>query len=201
MAESGELCVPGQVLDIKTADIKGWMIYELRKIGRIGPKGTDSRCGRLQMKYVTAVWDDGGFYVDPSAYLAELPKFRDQLPDEAREFASDPAHYALGHGNSRCVKDLELSAVRVATDKSGNLVLEFAPNQWKHDVGLRISYSGVKHFSIDYAHAVEWMLVDTVLLDEILPYEGGGCTHEIALTDASITVCCEDLKAVWGDAG
>ncbi|SCG00026.1 hypothetical protein GA0115256_141357 [Streptomyces sp. DconLS] len=89
----------------------------------------------------------------------------------------------------------------MATDKGGNLVLEFAPNQWKHDVGLRINYSGVKHFSIDYAHAVEWMLVDTVLLDEILPYEDGGCTHEIALTDASITVRCEDLKAVWGDAG
>ncbi|MDF3299380.1 hypothetical protein [Streptomyces tropicalis] len=51
------------------------------------------------------------------------------------------------------------------------------------------------HFSIDYTHAIDWMLVDTVLLDEILPYEDGGCVHEIALTDASITVRCEDLKA------
>ncbi|MEU9985422.1 hypothetical protein AB0E10_01205 [Streptomyces sp. NPDC048045] len=150
------------------------------------------------MKYVTAVWDDGGFFVDPSAYLAELPKLRDQLPAGAWAFASDPAHYGLGHGNSHCVKDLELSGIQVDTDKSGGLTLEFAPHRWKHDSGLRISYSGVTHFSIDYEHAIDWMLVDTVLLDEILPYEGGGCVHEIALTDASITVRCEDLQAVWG---
>lgn len=31
------------------------------------------------MKYVTAVWESDGFYVDPRAYLAELPKLRDQL--------------------------------------------------------------------------------------------------------------------------
>ncbi|MFE1883792.1 MULTISPECIES: hypothetical protein [Streptomyces] len=152
------------------------------------------------MKYVTAVWDDGGFFVDPRAYLAELPKLRDQLPAGAWAFASDPAHYALGHGNSHCVKDLELSGIQVATDKSGGLTLEFAPNQWKHDSGLRISYSGVTHFSIDYEHSIDWMLVDTVLLDEILPDEDGGCVHEIALTDASITVRCADLQAVWGDA-
>jgi hypothetical protein len=42
------------------------------------------------------------------------------------------------------------------------------------------------------------MLVDAVLLDEILPDEDGGCTHEIALTDASILVRCRDLEAVWG---
>jgi hypothetical protein len=56
----------------------------------------------------------------------------------------------------------------------------------------------VNHFSIGYEHAIEWMLVDAVLLDEILPDEDGGCVHEIALTDASITVRCEDLQAVWG---
>lgn len=39
-----------------------------------------SRRGRLQMKYVTAVWESDGFYLDPRAYLAELPKLRDQLP-------------------------------------------------------------------------------------------------------------------------
>ncbi|WP_435269856.1 hypothetical protein [Streptomyces sp. 1222.5] len=44
------------------------------------------------------------------------------------------------------------------------------------------------------------MSVDTVLLDEILPAENGGCRHEIALTDATVTVQCEDLRAVWGDA-
>ncbi|MEV8462248.1 hypothetical protein AB0470_22165 [Streptomyces griseosporeus] len=106
----------------------------------------------------------------------------------------------MGHGNSHCVKDLELAGIHVATDKSGQLTLEFAPNQWKHDSGLRIRYTGVTHFSIDYEHSIDWMLVDTVLLDEILPGEDGGCVHEIALTDASITVRCADLEAVWGDA-
>ncbi|WP_405858124.1 hypothetical protein OG407_14065 [Streptomyces sp. NBC_01515] len=74
-----------------------------------------------------------------------------------------------------------MSGIHVATDKSGGLTLEFAPNQWKHNSGLRISYSSVKHFSIDYEHSIDWMLVDTVLLD------------------TSITVRCQDLEAVWGD--
>lgn len=154
------------------------------------------------MKYVTAVWNDDqhGFYLDPSPYLDELPKLRDELPFGARAFASDPAHYDMGRGNTRCVKDLELSGIHLATDKSGGLVLEFGPNQWKHDSGLRISYSGVRHFSIDYDHSIDWMQVDTVLLDEILPDEDGGCLHEIALTDASITVRCRDLEAVWGSS-
>ncbi|MEU9398944.1 hypothetical protein [Streptomyces sp. NPDC048242] len=49
-------------------------------------------------------------------------------------------------------------------------------------------------------HSINWMLVDTVLLDEIVPDRDGGCVHEIALTDASITVRCEDLHAVGEDA-
>ncbi|WP_327579095.1 MULTISPECIES: hypothetical protein [unclassified Streptomyces] len=151
------------------------------------------------MKYVTAVWESDGFYLDPRAYLAELPKLRDQLPVGAWLFASDPAHYDMGRGNSHCVKDLELSGIQVATDKSGGLTLDFAPNQWKHDSGLRVTYSGVTHFSIDYEHSIDWMPVDAVLLDEILPGEDGGCVHEIALTDANITVRCQDLEAVWGD--
>lgn len=151
------------------------------------------------MKYVTAVWDDGGFSVDPRAYLAELPHLRAALPPGARSFATDPGHYDIAAA-TRCVKDLELAGIHVATDKSGGLVLKFAPNKFKHDCGLRINYSGVTHFSIDYEHSIDWMSVDTVLLDEILPDEDAGCLHEIALTDASITVRCEDLQAVWGDA-
>ncbi|MFI2639496.1 hypothetical protein [Streptomyces sp. NPDC018610] len=151
------------------------------------------------MKYVTTDWQEHGFYVDPRAYLAELPHFQDHLPPGAREFSCEPSHYALGHGSRRCVKDLELSGIHVPTDKSGGLTLEFAPNQWKHVSGLRISYSGVTHFSIDYDRAIDWMLVDTVLLDEILPDGDGGCVHEIALTDATVTVRCQDLRSVWGD--
>ncbi|MET8561608.1 hypothetical protein ABZV75_13785 [Streptomyces flaveolus] len=40
------------------------------------------------------------------------------------------------------------------------------------------------------------MLAGTVLFDEIVPDEDGGCVHESALTDAPITVRCEDLHAV-----
>ncbi|MCX4408216.1 hypothetical protein OG840_43110 [Streptomyces sp. NBC_01764] len=98
------------------------------------------------------------------------------------------------------MKDLELAGVHLATDKSGGLVLDFARNKFKHDSGLRISYSGVTHFSLGYEHSIDWMSVDTVLLDESLPDEDGGCLHEIALTDASITVRCADLQAVWEDA-
>ncbi|MGW2422433.1 hypothetical protein ACWC0C_24770 [Streptomyces sp. NPDC001709] len=165
------------------------------------------------MRFIKAHWQEHGFYVDPSAYLDELPGLRGVLPPGAWAFASDPGHYDIAAA-TRCVKDLELAGMQLAADKSGGLVLEFAPNRWKHDVGLRISYSGVRHFSIDRHRAFDWLLVDTVLLDEILPDEdrdekgdrdgagsGGGCVHEIALTDASITVRCQDLRAEWGGRG
>jgi hypothetical protein len=96
------------------------------------------------MKYVEAVWDDGGFFVDASAYLAESPRLRAGLPPGARSFATDPGHYDIP-GATRCVKDLEPAGVHLATDKSGGLVLDFAANGFKHDSGLRISYTGVTH--------------------------------------------------------
>ncbi|WP_234436142.1 hypothetical protein [Streptomyces sp. NRRL S-813] len=77
------------------------------------------------MKYVTAVWESGGFYVDPRAYLAELPELHDRLPTGALAFASDPGHYGIAAA-TRCVKDLELAGIHLATDKSGGLALEFA---------------------------------------------------------------------------
>ncbi|MFI9805445.1 hypothetical protein ACIHEJ_13930 [Streptomyces sp. NPDC052301] len=163
------------------------------------------------MRFVDVRWQEHGFFLDPRRYLAELPRLRGLLPPGAWAFVSGPGHYDIP-GGVRCVKDLELAGIRPATDKSGRLVLEFAPNRFKHDAGLRISYSGVRHFSIDHHHAIDWLRVDTVLLDEILPddagdedgAEGAGCVHEIALTDASITVRCQDLRAewvAWGDHG
>ncbi|GHH70877.1 hypothetical protein GCM10018793_05630 [Streptomyces sulfonofaciens] len=150
------------------------------------------------MKFVKADWDADlqGFHVDPQSYLAELPKLREELPPGAWEFASDPGHYSMS--STHCVKDLELSDIHLATDKSGRLTLEFAPNEWKHDTGLTITYSGVRHFSIDYQQEIDWMPADAILLDEILPDQDGGCIHEMALTDASITVRSNDLRAVWG---
>lgn len=149
------------------------------------------------MKFVKAEWDAEmhGFDLDPSDYLAELPKVRDALPPGAWAYASDAEHYSMR--GSRCVKDLELAAISVPTDKRGILVIDFAANQWKHECGLRLRYSGVSHFSIDYDRLIDWMQADTVLLDEILPREGG-CLHEIALTDASITFHCQDIEAMWG---
>ncbi|GGS99622.1 hypothetical protein [Streptomyces cinerochromogenes] len=149
------------------------------------------------MRFVETRWDGYGFFLDPSAYLAELPRLRGVLPPGAWAFVSEPGHYDIPRAD-RCVKDLELAGIHPATDKSGRLVLEFAPNRFKHESGLRISYTGVRHLSIDYEHSIDWMAVDTVLLDEILPDEDGGCVHEIALTDARITVRCRDLEAVWG---
>ncbi|MFI0778132.1 hypothetical protein [Streptomyces sp. NPDC021212] len=151
------------------------------------------------MEFARAEWDPEwhGFRVDASAYLAELPRLRDALPPGARAFVSDAAHFDFGSG-TRCVKDLGLAGVDIPGGKGGGLTLTFSPNKWKHDSGLRIRYAGVRHFSIDYAHAIDWMETDTVLLDEILPHDAG-CSHEIALTDAVITVHCRDLEAVWGD--
>ncbi|WP_055550109.1 hypothetical protein [Streptomyces sp. NBRC 110028] len=150
------------------------------------------------MEFAKAAWDPElhGFRVDPTAYLAELPRLRAALPPGAWAFASDEEHYRFGTG-ARCVKDLGLAGVDIPGRKGGGLTLTFEPSEWKHDTGLRIRYAGVRHFSIDYAHAIDWMETDTVLLDEILPHDAG-CSHEIALTDAVIIVHCRDLEAVWG---
>ncbi|MEU6662242.1 hypothetical protein [Streptomyces sp. NPDC046821] len=147
------------------------------------------------MEFVKVEWDSSGVKLDPRAYLAELPRLEALLPPGAWAYVSDIEHYSPPL--SRSVKDLELTGIDVATDKSGSLTLSFAPNRWKHDRGLRIRYAGVSHFSIDYDAEADRMRVDTVLLDEVLPRESGGCLHEIELTGASIVVHCSDLEAVW----
>ncbi|MFG2113372.1 hypothetical protein ACGFRB_12170 [Streptomyces sp. NPDC048718] len=148
------------------------------------------------MRYVKVAWDTEypGFTVDPHPYLDELPCLAPELPPGAWTFATDPDHYRFS--SPRCVKDLGLAEVRVAADKSGSLVVRFTPNPWKHEDELEIRYTGVVHFSFDYAHALDWMDKDTFLLDELLP-DPAGCRHEIALTDATLTVRCRDLEAVW----
>ncbi|MFE7410747.1 hypothetical protein [Streptomyces laurentii] len=148
------------------------------------------------MKYVEVEWDTEcrGFRVDPRGYVEELPHLAPELPSGARAFVTDPDHYRFG--SPRCVKDLALAEVRVATDKSGTLVVRFTPNPWKHEEELEIRYSGVVHFSFDSPHAIDWMASDTFLLDEVLP-DPAGCRHEIALTDATLVVRCRDLNAVW----
>ncbi|MGW7076812.1 hypothetical protein [Streptomyces sp. NPDC054866] len=166
------------------------------------------------MKYVKVAWDaeHHGFRVDAQEYVAALPTLRGALPAGAWAFASDAEHYAFA--SDRCVKDLELTGISLPTSTASDpstASLVFSPNKWKHATGLRIEYAGVTRFSIDYARSIDWMESITVLLDEVLPYEGGGeggveagggvgITHEIELTDATITVHCADLAATWEEA-
>ncbi|MEV8021670.1 hypothetical protein AB0O76_36140 [Streptomyces sp. NPDC086554] len=162
------------------------------------------------MKYVKVEWDPEwhGFRTDARDYLAALPDLKDTLPEGARAFASDAGHYA--YASERCVKDLALADIRLPITTrggSGTASIDFRPNPWKHSSGLRIQYTGVTHFSIDYERSIDWMESITVLLDEVLPIEEGaegdegeeGIVHEIELTDATITVRCADLTATWAE--
>ncbi|MFH8612097.1 hypothetical protein ACH4D5_31900 [Streptomyces sp. NPDC018029] len=151
------------------------------------------------MKYVKVDWDPElhGFRTDARAYLAALPDFRDALPEGARAFASEAGHY--DYTSERCVKDLELADITLPTTtmgRAGTASVTYRPNRWKHTAGLRIQYTGVTHFSVDYEASIDWMEAITVLLDEVLPHEEG-VVHRTELTDALITVRCADLTATW----
>ncbi|WP_055569467.1 hypothetical protein [Streptomyces atriruber] len=151
------------------------------------------------MKFVKVDWDTElrGFRTDARPYLAALPEFRDALPEGARAFVSDAGHY--DYASERCVKDLELADIVLPTTTMGGTgaaSVTYRPNQWKHAVGLRIEYTGVTHFSVDYEDSIDWMGAITVLLDEALPHEGG-VVHRTELTDATIVVRCADLTATW----
>ncbi|MGW3464161.1 hypothetical protein ACWDE9_33260, partial [Streptomyces olivaceoviridis] len=61
------------------------------------------------------------------------------MPPGARSFATDPDHYDIA-GATRCVKDGEPAGVHLATDKSGGLVLDFAPVM---RVGVRLAQERV----------------------------------------------------------
>ncbi|GAA1923161.1 hypothetical protein GCM10009837_55510 [Streptomyces durmitorensis] len=153
------------------------------------------------MRYVKVDWDLElrGFRTDARDYLAVLPELKDALPSGAMAFASDAGHY--DYASERCVKDLELAEISLPTTtagRSGTASLDFRPNQWKHSAGLRIEYADVSHFSVDYESSIDWTAAITVLLDEVLPHEGG-IVHEIELTDATITVHCADLTATWAE--
>jgi hypothetical protein len=148
------------------------------------------------MKFVKVDWDPGfsGFNIDPSAYKEELEYLLDQLPAGARKFASDPGHYSFS--DSRCVKDLQLAKVRTPIRKSDTLEIQFSPNQWKHDHGLEIKYFAVTRFEFHLKRQADWMCDEAVLMDEVLPCDGG-CSHEIELSDSRIYIESEDMVATW----
>lgn len=147
------------------------------------------------MKYVQVEWNNDwhGYWTDPREYLKHLSAFEGQLPSGAREFATAAGHYDFS--SEQCVKDLELTGLEFPVDQVGCIVASFAPNEWKHPLGLRIQYSGVADLSIETADHGETGY-GTVLLDEILP-TSDGCTHEIHLTGAVIKVRCLDLSVRW----
>ncbi|MEU1131650.1 hypothetical protein ABZ383_17585 [Streptomyces sp. NPDC005900] len=151
------------------------------------------------MKYVKVDWDPElhGFRTDARDYVAALPELKDELPEGARAFAADAGHY--DYASDRCVKDLELADITLPTMTMagpGTAVVTYRPNRWKHTAGLRVEYTGVTHFSVDYEASIDWMEAITVLLDEVLPHEDG-IEHRTELTDATITVRCADLTATW----
>ncbi|MEV0323629.1 hypothetical protein ACIBKX_13495 [Streptomyces sp. NPDC050658] len=160
------------------------------------------------MKYVKADWDPEfrGFLVDALDYVESLPELRPQLPPGAWEYVSEEGHY--DYASPTCVKDLELgkiqlpvaTAANTATANAATASIRFLPNLWKHPAGLRIEYTGVTHFSVEYHHSIDWIAAIAVLLDEVRPAGGAGegIVHEIEFTDATIVVRCADLVAVWG---
>jgi len=149
--------------------------------------------------------------IDPRPYLAELPAFADRLPPGAREFATDPGHYAFR--GRRCVKDLvPQGAVRSGDD---GIEIRFRHNCWKQDEDLVIRYTGVTVFRADMPDAPDGTgaldmpdlpgvrdLSDLgdVILDEVLPASDGGCTHEIGCRPGTLFVACRDLSAEWSPA-
>ncbi|TDD48641.1 hypothetical protein [Saccharopolyspora elongata] len=147
------------------------------------------------MELIKVEWnpEQGGFWIDPSAYVAELPKLVDGLPKGARAFASDPDHYRFG--GPRCIKDLELIGASWAGDGDTRFEVRFGPNEWKHDTGLVIRYAQVSDLHL----AAPGASVDDlgpVLLDEILPAKHG-CSHEIVFIGGTLSISCADLDARW----
>jgi hypothetical protein len=148
------------------------------------------------MEYVSVdaqVGDLSGV-LDPARYLSHLFSICGDLPPGARAFATDADHYDFS--SRRCVKDLELRAVRGAG--SQEMEVEFQHSCWKHDQDLLIRYVGVSGFVIDPVDEGRGTDLGAVILDEILPH-GDGCSHEIACWDGTLTIVCRDLRATWTD--
>ncbi|MBO3751986.1 hypothetical protein J5X84_38460 [Streptosporangiaceae bacterium NEAU-GS5] len=155
------------------------------------------------MQFIKIANIQGGFSLDPDKYLDALPELLADLPEGAARFAADPDHYNFF--GSRCVKDLKIEQMELR-DLHGRieLVITFAPNQFKHEQWLRIAYSDVTSFEVSasgWKPAEVWpetRRLGDVQLDEILPHERG-CSHEIQLTRGRGFIVARDLSAEWYD--
>ncbi|WP_045745565.1 hypothetical protein [Actinoplanes rectilineatus] len=156
------------------------------------------------MRFVKVDRSDEGFFLDPVPYREWLAECGGQLPPGASAFATDRGHYDFTA--TTCVKDLRLSTVLVqdAADRI-SVEVRFAPNDFKHDSGLRIRYENVTGLSMDVTAEgpgeFPWPDVKRLgdlQLDEILPHDQG-ISHEIAMTGGRIWIVASDLHAEWGD--
>lgn len=142
------------------------------------------------MKYVKIEAIDGGFFLDPYAYIAQLAEISARLPVGAAAFAGDPEHYDFS--SPRCVKDLEVGSMTLTDSDGLSLTMVLEPNQFKHETGLIVEYLNVSSVALEGADLRD------LQLDEILPHEDG-CSHEISFVGGSLTVVCGDLSARWLD--
>lgn len=159
------------------------------------------------MKFVLVepIVEDGwtkGYSLDPTPYLDELPVVQDKLPEGARSFALDPNHYDFS--GPLCIKDLKVTEVSLR-DQNDTVSLEiaFAPNRFKHDAGLVLSYVDVVEFAVQVTADPrtknvwpETRRLGDAQLDELLPHEKG-FSHEIAMTGGSLWIVAADLRSKW----
>jgi hypothetical protein len=146
------------------------------------------------MRYVIVEERRDGYWLDPRPYLEALPTLGDDLPQGARAFACERAHYDFA--SDACVKDLWFRSLAL-DDAAGAASLTLAANESKHAVGLRVDYAGVQSLAVDRVRdpGVGWL--GSVLLDELLP-DGQGVVHEIALTGGTLRIVAADAAAFWG---
>lgn len=148
------------------------------------------------MRYVRVERTGNGMFLDPDAYLRQLPSFADSLPQGARRFATDPGHYDFF--GQRCVKDLK--PARLTSGETGGsrwVELNLRHNCWKHEEDLTIRYSGVQSLAIEPADkGMDVNQLQDVMLDELLPHEHGS-RHEIVCLFGTLVVTSQDLTATW----
>ncbi|WP_428962052.1 hypothetical protein [Micromonospora fluostatini] len=128
-----------------------------------------------------------------------MPSVADPLPEGARGFATDPAHY--DSFSRRCVKDL--TPERLTSGGTGGsrwVEVHLRHNCWKHEEDLTIRYRDVRTLTIEPAgQGLAVAQLGDVLLDEVLPHDHG-CRHEIACLAGTLVVTSLDLVATWSPA-
>lgn len=67
--------------------------------------------------------------------------------------------------------------------------------------GARGFVSDPDHFSFSSLRCVKDLQLAEITTatnkDDVLPLDGGGCSHEIELTDSRVYVECAELTAIW----